>query len=85
MAKKIYVGNMSYSTKEDQLKEIFSEFGEVISAKVVFDRETKRHKGFGFVEMATEEGAENAISSLDGKEVAGRMLKVNEAIEKTRF
>lgn len=85
MAKKIYVGNMSYSTKEDQLKEIFSEFGEVISAKVVFDRETKRHKGFGFVEMATDEEAKNAISALDGKEVAGRMLKVNEAIEKTHF
>lgn len=79
MAKKIYVGNMNYSTTEDQLEELFSQFGTVISAKIIFDRFTDRSKGFGFVEMETDDAAAQAISALNGNEFNGRQLRVNEA------
>jgi RNA recognition motif-containing protein len=75
----IYVGNLPYSTGNDELREIFSKFGAVKSAKVIIDRETDRSKGFGFVEMESSEDASEAITSLDGNEVNGRKLKVNEA------
>ena len=76
MAKKIYVGNMSFQTTEDELRTLFSEFGEVQSVNIITDRDTGRPRGFGFVEM---EGADEAIAALDQKEFAGRNLTVNEA------
>ena len=75
----IYVGNISYSTKEEDLREAFGEFGEVTSAKIITDRETGRSKGFGFVEMADDAAGEKAIEEMDGKEVGGRALRVNQA------
>lgn len=75
----IYVGNLSYSTRDNDLEDIFSAYGRVDSARVVMDRETNRSKGFGFVEMANASEAEKAISELNGAEVQGRTLKVNEA------
>ena len=79
MAKKMYVGNLSYSANEDELRRIFEEFGNVVSAQVIMDRETGRSKGFAFVEMSSDQEAQAAISALDGKEIGGRVLKVNEA------
>ncbi len=81
MVKTLYVGNLPYSTSEDDLKELFDQYGEVNSAKIITDRETGRSRGFGFVEMATD-GVEGAISALDGKEFGGRSLRVNEARER---
>ena len=75
----IYVGNLNYSLSEEELSEIFSEYGEVVSVKIVKDRETGRAKGFGFVEMANEEEGEKAVQELDGVEVNGRNMKVNKA------
>lgn len=75
----IYVGNLSYKVSDQELKETFEEYGEVISAKVITDRETGRSKGFGFVEMSDEEEAQNAIEDLDGTDMNGRTLKVNKA------
>ncbi|MBU0491033.1 MAG: RNA-binding protein [Chloroflexi bacterium] len=79
MGKNLYVGNMSYETTEDRLREMFGEHGEVASASVITDRDTGRPRGFAFVEMATDEGARAAIAALDGQSVDGRQLKVNEA------
>ncbi len=81
MVKTLYVGNLPYNTSEDDLKELFDQYGEVSSAKIITDRETGRSRGFGFVEMATD-GVESAISALDGKEFGGRSLRVNEARER---
>ena len=78
MAMSLYVGNLSYSADESSLKSLFAPFGEVLSAKVMSDRDTGRSRGFGFVEMEASE-AKKAISALDGKEVDGRKLRVNEA------
>ena len=75
--KTIYVGNINYDANAEDLKELFSQYGEVLSAKIINDRETGRSKGFGFIEM--ESGAETAIEELDGKEFQGRRLRVNEA------
>ena len=75
----IYVGNLSYGLTEDELKEVFAEFGEVSSAAIITDKYSGRSKGFGFVEMPTQSEAEEAIRSLDGKSVKGRNLKVNQA------
>ncbi|MEO1927946.1 MAG: RNA-binding protein [Nautiliaceae bacterium] len=75
--KTIYVGNINYQATEEDLKPLFSEYGEVLSVKIINDRETGRSKGFGFIEM--ESGAETAIEELDGKEFQGRRLRVNEA------
>lgn len=75
----IYVGNLAYKVSDNDLKEIFEEFGEVTSAKVITDRETGRSKGFGFVEMSDDQDAQNAIDDLDGTEMDGRNLKVNKA------
>lgn len=75
----IYVGNLSYRMSEAELREAFSEFGEVSRAKIVKDKETNRSKGFGFVEMSVDDQAKKAIEALNGKEVGGRALRVNEA------
>lgn len=75
----IYVGNLSYQMTEEELEETFSTFGTVKSAKIIFDRETNRSKGFGFVEMDSDEAATKAIEELNNKEVGGRNLRVNEA------
>lgn len=79
MNKKLYVGNLDYSVTGEQLSEMFGEFGTVESADVISDRYSGRSKGFGFVEMSTEEEAQAAIEGLDGKDHEGRALKVNEA------
>jgi len=84
MAKKLYVGNLSYNTTEDGLRNLFSGFGNVASAKIIFDRETGNSKGFGFIEMSTEEEASAAINGTNGQEFDGRQLRVNEAIDKPR-
>ena len=76
---KLYVGNLSFQTSSQDLEELFAGFGTVESASVVEDRETGRSRGFAFVEMSTDEEAKKAIASLDGKEIDGRNLKVNEA------
>jgi len=75
----IYVGNLSFRTDDQELSEVFAEFGDVASAKVVIDRETDRSRGFGFVEMDNDDEAKAAIAALDGAEVSGRNLRVNEA------
>ncbi len=77
--KNIYVGNISFNTTDDNLRELFEEYGKVASAKIVFDRYTQRSRGFGFVEMEDDSEAEAAIKALDGQEVDGRNLKVNPA------
>ena len=79
MATKLFVGGLPYAVTDDQLREIFSAAGTVESAKVIVDRETNRSKGFGFVEMSTDEEAKAAIEQLNNKEVDGRALTVNEA------
>lgn len=79
MGTKLYVGNLSYNTTSQSLQQVFGEHGEVRSAEVVMDRETGRSKGFGFVEMGSDQDAQAAISALNGAEVDGRSLTVNEA------
>jgi RNA recognition motif-containing protein len=79
MAKKLYVGNLSYDTTEEGLHAAFAEVGQVESATIVTDRMSGRSRGFGFVEMATEEAAKEAISALNGKMLDGRELNVAEA------
>lgn len=78
MSKKLYVGNLSWSATEDEVRSAFEAFGEVTSVKLIEDRETGRPRGFGFVEM-DDNGALEAIKELDGKEMGGRNIKVNEA------
>jgi len=75
----IYVGNLSYGMSEDELRNAFGEFGEVSSVKILMDRETGRSRGFGFVEMPNQSEAEAAITQLNGKDVGGRALRINEA------
>lgn len=79
MAHKLFVGGLSFSTSNDRLREVFSEVGQVESAVVVTDRDTGRSRGFGFVEMATAEEAEQAVTRLNGREIDGRSLKVERA------
>ena len=83
MGKKLYVGNLSYNTGDSNLQELFAPFGTVSSAQVIMDRETGRAKGFGFVEMGTDQEASAAIAALNGKEIDGRAITVNEARPKT--
>jgi len=77
--KKIYVGNVSFRMTDEDLHELFGEFGTVESARIITDRETGRSRGFGFVEMPDDAAAQTAIESLNGREVQGRNLNVNEA------
>ncbi len=79
MAKKLYVGNLSYGTTDSDLQGMFEEFGSVQSAQVIMDRESGRSKGFGFVEMGSDQEAQAAINALNGKDMDGRALTVNEA------
>ncbi len=79
MATKLYVGGVSYGTTEDGLRDAFAQSGNVVSAKIVIDKMTGRSRGFGFVEMGSEEEAQKAISLWHGKELDGRTLTVNEA------
>lgn len=80
----IYVGNLSYGMSEDELREAFSAHGEVSSVKILMDRETGRSRGFGFVEMPNQSEGEAAIAELNGKELGGRSLRVNEARPRER-
>lgn len=84
MGKKIYVGNLPFSSTEEDLRSLFSRHGGVSSVNVIMDRETGRARGFAFVEMDSDESAKAAIRSLDGTELAGRSLRVNEAEDKRR-
>ena len=79
MAKRIYVGNLPFSATEQEIRELFEQYGEVNSVNLITDRETGRPRGFGFVEMANDEEAEAAIKALDQLELGGRNLNVNEA------
>ena len=79
MGTKLYVGNLSYGISKGDLEQLFATHGTVLSAQVIVDRETQRSKGFGFVEMASDQQAQTAISELNGKNVEGRPLTVNEA------
>ena len=83
MGKKLYVGNLSYNMGDNELQQLFAACGTVSSAKVIMDRDTGRSKGFGFVEMDSDQEASAAIAALNGKEVDGRALTVNEAKPKT--
>ena len=84
MGKKIYVGNLSYDTSEAGLTDLFQAHGKVVSAKVITDRDSGRSKGFGFVEMGTDDEARSAIAALNGVSLDGRQIKVNESIDKPR-
>lgn len=84
MNSKLYIGNLSYQVKDEELTETFSPFGEVKSVRIVTDRETGRPRGFAFVEMTTADEAQAAIDGLDGKEAFGRALKISFAMEKER-
>jgi RNA recognition motif-containing protein len=84
MSKKIYVGNLNYDTTEEKLNSLFSQHGEIISVKAISDKFTGKSKGFAFVEMANDAEAKAAIAALNGQEVDGRTIKVNEALDKPR-
>jgi cold-inducible RNA-binding protein len=79
MTQKVYVGNLSYETTEDALRTLFAEYGEIESVNLITDRDTGRPKGFAFVEMATDQGAQAAISALNGKSIDEREIKVDKA------
>lgn len=81
--KKLYVGNLPWQADDDQLRELFSEFGDVSSATVITDRDTGRSRGFGFVEM-DDAGADRALAEANGQDLGGRPLKVSEARERER-
>ncbi len=82
MAKKLFVGSLSWNTREDGLRDAFSNFGEVTDAVVITDRDTGRSRGFGFVTFEDDEAAEEAMAALDGTELDGRTIRVNEAKER---
>jgi RNA recognition motif-containing protein len=84
MAKRLYVGNLSYSVSSDDLQELFATYGTVRSVEVLIDRETGRSRGFGFVEMENDAEAEAAIAALDGNDHQGRRLNVNESQPRTQ-
>lgn len=84
MSKKVFVGNLSWNTVEDDLLQLFGQFGEVLEAKIITDRETGRSRGFAFITFAEDQDANSAISSMDGTELDGRSLRVNEAQERSR-
>lgn len=79
MGKRLYVGNLSYGVDSSALEQLFAQHGQVVSAQVVSDRDTGRSKGFGFVEMSSDDEAQNAIAALNGQQHDGRALTVNEA------
>ena len=79
MATKLFIGSLAWATTDDSLKDFFAAAGTVVSASVIMDRETNRSKGFGFVEMSSDEEAKKAVDELNGKELDGRAIVVNEA------
>jgi RNA recognition motif-containing protein len=79
MATNLFVGSLAYSVTDDELQQFFATAGNVVSAKVIMDRDTNRSKGFGFVEMGSDDEAKAAIAQLDGKDLNGRAISVNEA------
>lgn len=79
MATKLFIGSLAWATNDDSLKEFFSQAGTVVSANVIVDRDTNRSKGFGFVEMSSDEEAKKAVELLNGKDLDGRPIVVNEA------
>ena len=79
MAKSVYVGNLNFDTTEDRLRELFQGYGEVTRVNIITDRDTGRPRGFAFVELATDEAANAAIAALEGQQVDGRTLRVNQA------
>jgi RNA recognition motif-containing protein len=79
MGRRLYVGNLAWTVTDQDLQDVFAEAGEVTSAQVIVDRETKRSRGFGFVEMGTDESAEEAVKTLNGRDLKGRPIRVNEA------
>lgn len=84
LGKKLYVGNLPYTATEEELRSLFEEHGRTASVAVIMDRETGRSRGFGFVEFETEDGARAAQQALDGRDMGGRPLRVNEAQERQR-
>lgn len=80
----IFVGNLNYGLSEDELSEVFEEYGAVDSVKIIFDRETGQSKGFGFVDMPNDNEAQNAIDQLNDQEIGGRKMRVNQARERVR-
>jgi RNA recognition motif-containing protein len=82
--KNLFVGNLNFQTTESELRALFEPFGQIVRIHMAMDRETGRARGFGFVEMANDEEAKKAIAALDGKDVSGRNIKVNEARPKER-
>ncbi len=84
MGKKVFIGGLSWNTNDDTLRHAFEPFGNVDDAKVIQDRDTGRSRGFGFVTYSDNEGAQKAISAMNGKELDGRTIKVNEAEDKPR-
>ena len=83
MSKRLYVGNLSYNTTDADLRDLFGQSGTVVDTKVMSDRETGRPRGFAFVEMSTDSEATNAIAEVNGRDLDGRTLKVNEAQERS--
>ena len=83
MGRRLYVGNLAWTVTDQDLRDVFSEAGNVDSSQVIMDRATNRSRGFGFVEMATDEAADAAIKKLHGREVKGRPIRVNEAQART--
>ena len=79
MASKLFIGSLSFNVNDDQLRELFATVGTVVSATIIMDRDTNRSKGFGFVEMSTDEEAQTAIKELNGKDLEGRAITVNGA------
>lgn len=84
MGKKLYVGNLSFNTTEDTLRNLFQSYGTVASAKIITDRDSGSSKGFGFVEMGSDAEASAAIAGSNGTDLDGRQIKVNEAMDKPR-
>lgn len=84
MGKKLYIGNLNFDTTDEELERAFSEFGEVVSAVVVKDRVSGRSRGFGFVEFTEEQSAQDAKAAMNGKDLSGRPLRVDEAREQRR-
>ena len=84
MGKKLYIGNLNFDTTDEELERAFSEFGEVVSAVVVKDRVSGRSRGFGFVEFTEEQSAQDAKTAMNGKDLSGRPLRVDEAREQRR-
>ena len=82
MEKKLFVGGIAWATTEEQLREVFAEHGEIKDLIIIKDRETGRSKGYGFVTMADEESGKNAMEQINGKEIDGRTLRVDEATER---